>query len=263
MGRPLVDRLVAAGYPVAAFARRQEARDSLTLAGVDLVPDIPALGRDRDITILYPYSDEQVRHLALDDGLIDAMADGSVLVIHTTGNPETATMLAAAASAHGVTVIDAPGSGGPAQVSAGELVLFVGGPTESVERCRPVFSCYAAQIVHFGGAGSGQKVKLINNMLFGAHTELAIEASRLARELGIDPAELASTLHRCSGSSAALDLVSMMGSADALLQGAGWTIYKDVHYALSLMSDVGVPLGAFRSVLESVLERTTPLKRDA
>ena len=262
MGRPVVDRLLSANYEVAAYVRRKEAQRPLSALGVQLVPDVPALGSRSEIVILYPYSDEQVRQLALDDGLIASMATGSTVVIHTTGSPETAVDIAAAAGAGGVSVLDAPGSGGPAQVASGQLVLFVGGSNEVVDRARPVLSCYAAQIEHFGDVGSGQRVKLINNLLFGAHTELAIEAARLAGELGIDPVKMASTLHKCSGSSSALDLVAFMGSAEALLNGAGWTIYKDIRYALDLLRDIGAPLGSFQGVVDSVLARTEPLRRD-
>ncbi len=263
MGRPVADRLVSAGFEVAAYVRSEAARPSLAKAGVELVEEVPALGRGCHVVILYPYSDEQVRQVAVDDGLVESMAEGSVLVIHTTGSPRTAASIAAAAGSRGVSVLDAPGSGGPAQVAAGELVLFVGGPEEVLERCRPMLSCYASQVVHFGDVGSGQRVKLINNLLFGAHTELAVEAARLAGEFGIDPILLAQTLHRCSGASSALDLVATMRSPDALLHGAGWTIYKDVHYALDLVSELDGSLGSFQGVVDSVLRRTAPYRRDS
>jgi 3-hydroxyisobutyrate dehydrogenase-like beta-hydroxyacid dehydrogenase len=171
MGRPLVDRLLGAGHHVAAFARRSEARDDLASAGVEVVDDVTALAADRDVVLLYVYADEQVRSVALDDGLVGAMSPGSVLVIHTTGSPGTAQSIAAAANARGVGVVDAPGSGGPAQVADGSLNLFVGGDAAEVERCRLLFSAYTSQVTHFGALGSGQVVKLLNNLLFGAHVE--------------------------------------------------------------------------------------------
>jgi 3-hydroxyisobutyrate dehydrogenase-like beta-hydroxyacid dehydrogenase len=262
MGRPVVDRLVAAGYEVAAYVRRPEVRAELAAAGVEVVDGAPALGRDRDVVVVYVCSDEQVRQVALGDGLLDAMATGSLLVVHTTGSPGTMIEIAEAAEPRGVGVVDAAGSGGPAAVAAGELMLFAGGREADVERCRPLFAAYAAQVVHFGGVGAGQRVKLINNLLFGAHTELALEATRLAAAFDVDPVKLASTLGACSGASAALGLVSAMGSPEALLERAGWTIYKDVHYALDLMAQLGTPLGSLAGVVEAALERTAPFRRD-
>jgi 3-hydroxyisobutyrate dehydrogenase-like beta-hydroxyacid dehydrogenase len=125
MGRPLVDRLLAAGHHVAAFARRAEVGQDLSATGVQVIDSVAGLGADRDVVIVYVYADEQVRLVSLDDGLVDAMAPGSVLVIHTTGDPSTARAIAARAIARGVGVIDAPGSGGPAQVAEGTLNLFL------------------------------------------------------------------------------------------------------------------------------------------
>jgi 3-hydroxyisobutyrate dehydrogenase-like beta-hydroxyacid dehydrogenase len=263
MGRPVLDRLVAAGHEVAAYARRPEARDELSAAGVTVVDGLPALGHGRDVVVVYVYADEQVRQVALEGGLLDRMAPGSLLVVHTTGSPGTMTAVAEAAEPRGVGVVDAAGSGGPASVAAGQLVLFAGGREADVERCRPLFAAYASEVVHFGAVGAGQRVKLINNLLFGAHTELALEAARLATAFGVDPVKLTSTLRGCSGGSAALDLVGGMGSPEALLEGAGWTIYKDVHYALDLMGQLGTPLGSFEGVIGAALERTAPFRRDA
>jgi 3-hydroxyisobutyrate dehydrogenase-like beta-hydroxyacid dehydrogenase len=258
MGRPLVDRLLRAGHRVAAYARRPDRRADLAEAGVEVVESVPALGRGRDIVLIYVYSDDQVREVAIGDGLVDAMARGSVLVIHTTGSPGTAEVIAARAGPGGVGVVDAPGSGGPAVVASGTLTLFVGGARDHVERCLPLFESYARHVVRLGPLGSGQKAKLINNLLFGAHVQLAVEAARLSERFEIDAAALAKTLHHGSGASAAIDLMAAMGSADALLNGAGRFIYKDVLVARALAAELDTPLGAFDSVLGPLLERTAP-----
>jgi 3-hydroxyisobutyrate dehydrogenase-like beta-hydroxyacid dehydrogenase len=258
MGRPLVDRLLAAGFGVAVHARRPDVRAELAAAGVDVVADSRALGADRDVVIVYVFSDEQVRAVALDDGLVESMPRGSVLVVHTTGSPATARAIGEAAAARGVGVVDAPGSGGPAQVADGTLNLFVGGESAHVDRCRPVFDSYASHVTHFGALGSGQVVKLLNNLLFGAHVELAVEAARLGAELGVDEAHLARTLHTCSGQSYALDLVAAMGSAGDLVANAGRFVHKDVLVARDVAADVGASLGTFAPVTAALLERTAP-----
>lgn len=261
MGRPLIDRLLAHGFAVTAFARRAEARAELAEAGVDLAADLAALGPGCDVVIVYVFSDDQVRDVAERDGLLASMDPGAVLVVHTTCHPDTVRSLADAARERGVGVVDAAGSGGPAKVAAGELVLMVGGAVEHLARCRPVLASYASEIHHLGDVGTGQRAKLVNNLLFGAQTELAIEAARIAESFGIDPVVLARTLHNCSGASAALDLVPLMGSADALLRGAGWTIFKDVQYVIRLMDELDTPLGSFEGVIGAALRRTEAHQR--
>jgi 3-hydroxyisobutyrate dehydrogenase-like beta-hydroxyacid dehydrogenase len=258
MGRPLVDRLVSAGFEVSAFARRAEVRTDLADAGVRCVDAVAELGAGNDVVIVYVYSDEQVRSVALDDGLADAMAPGSVILVTTTGSPRTVEAIRDRVASRGVGVVDAPGSGGPGQVADGTLTLFVGGADADVARCRPVFDAYAARVVHFGALGAGQKVKLLNNLLFGAHVELALEAARLSTELGIDPALLATTLHTCSGASYALDLVAAMGSADTLVQAAGRFVHKDVVVAEQVAGELGASLGSIAAVTGPLLGRTRP-----
>jgi 3-hydroxyisobutyrate dehydrogenase-like beta-hydroxyacid dehydrogenase len=258
MGRPLVGRLLGAGFEVSAFARRDDARDELARAGVRSVDRVDELGARNDVVIVYVYSDDQVRDVVLEQGLADAMAPGSVVVVKTTGSPSTVGAIRDRVGARQVGVVDAPGSGGPAQVADGTLTVFVGGDDADVERCRPVFDSYASHVVHFGALGAGQTVKLLNNLLFGAHVELALEVARLSEELGVDPALLATTLHTCSGASYALDLVAAMGSADTVVQAAGRFVHKDVVVAEAVAAELGVSLGSLGAVTTPLLERTRP-----
>jgi len=255
MGRPLVDRLLAAGFEVSAYARRAVPRADLAAAGVRVVDRVADLGAGNDVVIVYVFSDGQVREVVLDDGLGAAMEPGSVVVVKTTGSPRTVGAIRDRVGPTGVGVVDAPGSGGPAQVAGGTLTLFVGGDDEHVDRCRPLFAAYASHIVHFGALGAGQQVKLLNNLLFGAHVELALEAARLSEELGVDPALLATTLHTCSGASYALDLVAAMGSADTLVQTAGRFVSKDVVVAQAVADELGVSLGTIGAVTGPLLAR--------
>jgi len=254
MGRPLVERLLGAGHPVAALVRRAELHAELAAAGVDMVDAIDALAHGRDLVILFVFTDEQVRTIALDDGLVDAMEPGSILVVHTTGSPRTVEAIAARAKARGVAVVDAPVSGGPGKIAMGTITLLVGGEAADVERCRPVFACYANPVLHVGALGMGQRVKLINNLMFGAHIQLAIEAARLGRTFGIDAGELARTLGHCSGDSAALALVAMLGSPEGLMAAAGRFVRKDVLVAAQLAEALGADLGLLATV-------TAPLRR--
>ncbi len=256
MGRPVIDRLVAAGHEVSAYSRRAEVRAALDTAGVHTVDQVTQLGPRCEVVLVYVYTDEQVRSVALDDGLLTSMSPGSVLVVHTTGSPATVRELAGAGAPLGVGVLDAAGSGGPADVAAGRLNLFVGGDAAHLDTARPVFDAYASTVTHFGAVGSGQVVKLLNNLLFGCHIEVALEASRLAAAFGIDDVALARTLHTCSGQSYSLDLVGAMGGAAAMLAAAGRFVHKDVEVACALAHEAGVGLGTLDAITVPLLART-------
>lgn len=254
MGRPLVDRLLAAGHVVTGFARRPEVREDLAAAGVTVVDSTEAMAVGQDVVVVYLYSDEQV--VRLGPGIVDAMDRGSLLVVSTTGSPRSAAALAERARARGVGFVDAPGSGGPAQVADGTLSVFVGGTDDDVARARTFFDAYAANVGHFGPAGSGQKVKLLNNLLFGAHVELAAEAGRLCAAMGLSEAEVLRTLHGCSGASAAIDMASATGSTEELVALAARFVHKDVELSRGLADDLGIDLGSLGPVADRVLERT-------
>ena len=109
------------------------------------------------------------------------MPPGSALVVHTTASPKTIDALAAGAD--GVDVIDAAVSGGPHDVAAGRLTLFVGGADDAVARVQPVLGCYGDPVLHVGPTGRGQRVKLVNNALFAGQIGLLAEATGWASAL--------------------------------------------------------------------------------
>jgi 3-hydroxyisobutyrate dehydrogenase-like beta-hydroxyacid dehydrogenase len=256
MGRPLVDRLRGAGFDVTAFARRHEARQDLESAGIRCVDDVTYLSPRSDAVLVYVYSDDQVREVVLDSGLADSIEPGTVVVVHTTASPRTMETLNDRLALREASLVDAPGSGGPAEMASGSLTLFVGGTDEHVDWCRPLFASFAHNVVHFGAVGSGQKVKLLNNLLFGAHVELALLASDLSEAFGVDPSLMAKTLQTCSGASYALNLIAAMGSLEATVKGVGPFVHKDVLVARAAADEAGADLGMLGIVSDAILERT-------
>ena len=120
---------------------------------------------------------------------------GGVIAVHSTTHPDTCRKLAEKADAQGVSVIDAPVSGGGGAASEGRLLVMVGGDTAVVERCRPVFETYADPVVHLGDLGCGQTTKLLNNLIFTANLGTTATALSLAKALGIS----ANSSHRSRG----------------------------------------------------------------
>ena len=243
MGAPMVRRLIGAGYQVRVLGRTTEkcrAAEDLGAAGVG---DLSQVARDADAVIVCVFTDEQVRQICLEDGLLDAMASGSALVLHTTGSPRTAQVINERATARGLAVVDAPVSGGPHDVAGGTVTVFAGGEDEAVARVRPLLCSYADPVLHVGPVGSGQKVKLINNTLFAANIGLVAEAIRLGERLGVDEAALLAALPHGSGTSRALASIAATGSVSAFTAAVGEFIGKDVAVIRSTAADLGSDLG--------------------
>jgi 2-hydroxy-3-oxopropionate reductase len=212
MGRPMVARLVEAGHEVRALGRSDAKRSAIAKLGANAVADLTAVSADADAVVVCVFTDEQVRQVCLDDGLIAAMPAGSALVLHTTGSPRTVESIAVRAASHDVEVVDAPVSGGPHNAASGALTLFVGGADDTVARVRPVLSCYGDPVLHVGPLGAGQKVKLINNALFAAHIGLLSGSVELGARLGVPEPALLAALPHGSAASRVLDIVAAGGS---------------------------------------------------
>ncbi|QFG26081.1 NAD(P)-dependent oxidoreductase [Actinomadura sp. WMMB 499] len=252
MGRPMVGRLVRAGHEVRVLGRTAEARAALAADGAHPVADVAAAGEDADAVLVCVFDDAQVRDVCVDGGLTDRMPRGSVVVVHTTGDPDTAEAVAGHAAARGVRVVDAPVSGGPHDIAAGRISLFVGGADEAVERVRPALGCYGDPVLHVGALGAGQRVKLLNNALFAAQIGLLAEAVRLGAALGVGEPALLEALGHGSASSRALAGVASRGSVADFAAAVGGFLGKDMDVVRRVSAEHGADLGALGGGLDAL-----------
>ncbi len=254
MGAPMVTRLVEAGHDVAVLGRSSDKRSAAEQLGARPVAEVSAVADGADVVVVCVFTDDQVRQVCLDDGLLDAMSPGSTLVVHTTGSPRTVELLAQRAP--GIAVVDAPVSGGPHDIAAGQITLFVGGPESVFERIRPVLACYGDPILHTGGLGSGQWVKLLNNTLLTAQLGLLREAAAFGARVGVDEAGLIAAVRRGSGASRAADLIGTRGpgSVQQFVESIGEFLGKDVAVIRAVAEETGNDLG----VLDTLIDRALP-----
>ena len=252
MGRPMVDRLMAAGHDVTVLVRRKEAREAAEADGLTCVDTVAAAVEDADVVFVVVLTDEQVRAVCLGpNGALAAMKPGATLVQHTTSDPATAALLVEAGAARGVGVLDAALSGSPDDIAAGQLTLWVGGDEALLERTRSLLSTYASPVLSVGPAGNGQRIKLVNNALFVAQVGLAIDAVRLAGSLGIEEQAILAALQHGSGASYALGLVASTGSVDTIAALLADLMLKDITVIRSVARSAGADLGILGTVLSS------------
>lgn len=250
MGRPMVARLVEAGHHVSALGRTADKRRELERLGANAVSVVAEAATRADVVVLCVFTDEQARQVCLDGALLQTMPPGSVLVIHTTASPNTIEAIAARADA--VEVIDAPVSGGPHDIAAGRLTLFVGGTDDTVARVRPVLGCYGDPILHVGPCGAGQKVKLVNNALFAGHIGLLAESIRLGERLGVPESAMLDALPHGSAASRVLDIVAARGSIASFIEVTGEFVGKDVDVVRGMVEKLGTDLGALDDAIKVI-----------
>jgi 3-hydroxyisobutyrate dehydrogenase len=227
-GAGMAQRIIEDGIPTTLWARNPSSlapfRGRATLAGQ------PAeLGQGSDVVGICVTDDDAVREVTLGPtGVLAGMAAGSVLAIHSTVGTDTCAEVDEAASGHGVSVIDAPVSGGGAAAAAGTLTVYVGGSVGGVERARPVLDTYGDPVLHMGALGSGIRTKLINNLLNAAQFGLAHDAMAVGEALGLEPHLLGRALTSGSGRSFSLEVFVGLGSLDPIAGHVGPLLSKDV-----------------------------------
>lgn len=251
MGRPMVRRLLDAGYAVHVCARRDEIREEVRSWGAEVAGSPAEVADSADVTITCLYSDDQLLEvLGGPDGVLAAVRPGTPVVSHTTGTVATVTRLAAESTARGI-LLDGPVSGGAHDIAAGRLTVLLGGPADAVYRVAPVPAAYADPLIETGPLGTALAVKLVNNMVFAANAQLLAAALTVGEELGTSGPQLLEALSRCSGNSYALGVIHRAGGIASFTTNAGPFLRKDVAACLSAATDLGIDLGVLLHAIDA------------
>jgi 3-hydroxyisobutyrate dehydrogenase len=175
------------------FARDHKAKIAETAA--EAVKDAQVV-----ITCL-PSSVEVEAVLHGENGMLESLSTGAVLIDCTSGDPPTSRSIAAELEARGVGFIDAPVSGGTTAAKAGTLTVMWGGEESVFERVRPVIEAFGKKIVHAGKVGSGDALKAVNNALLAVHILSAAEGLSVLVKAGVDPTIALDVINASSGRS--------------------------------------------------------------
>ena len=255
-GAPMARRIVDAGYATTLWARRSASVDSFRYTNARVAASPREVGELSDLVEICVRSDVDVEQVLLgDDGVLAGMSDGGVVAVHSTTHPETCRRLAAEARAVGVSLVDAPVSGGGERAAHHDEQLALGGDGPAVERCRPVFESYGDPVIHVGPVGAGQLAKLVNNLLFTAHLAVATRGYEMAAALGIELGALGRSLACGSARSFALDLLANSGfTAATSAARAGPLLLKDMRILFELADAESVSAPLLRALAGDALD---------
>jgi 3-hydroxyisobutyrate dehydrogenase-like beta-hydroxyacid dehydrogenase len=185
MGRPMVERLLAAGHRVHVSNRSAAPVEALVPLGAVAAASAAEVADRVEIVLTALLTPDAVDEVF---GQFESVARaGQLYAEHSTVRPGQNRRWAAALAARGADYLDAPVSGGPAGAAAGTLTVMVGGAEAVFERARPVFQAFGTTVRLCGPVGAGQVVKLVNQLLVGVHTAAIAEAAVLGAALGADP----------------------------------------------------------------------------
>ena len=124
------------------------------------------------------------------EGKLAAGGSKPVILIHSTVQPETVEEVAQACAEEGITLLDAPVTGGAGAADNGDLVVMLGGDEQVCAEVAPKLSDYAGKVVRVGGLGAGQKAKIARNLITYSEWVIAAEATALAEAAEVDVEQL-------------------------------------------------------------------------
>ena len=248
MGRPMTLNLLKAGHSVTIFARHPEKSEvqEVLQAGAKQAPSPRAVAMASDIVITMVPNSPQVEELVTGPhGILEGARKGLIIIDMSTIAPSVSRALAEKASAKGAHFLDAPVSGGSQGAVNGTLTIMVGGEQKIFEQARPVLEVMGKpeNIFYVGPVGSGEVVKLVNNILVGAIAAAIAESFVLGVKAGADADTMAKIIGVSSGASWQLANQFPLRAFNGSFQPGFMTdlLYKDLGLALDLARECHTP----------------------
>jgi 3-hydroxyisobutyrate dehydrogenase len=190
------------------------------------------------------------------------MRPGTLIADMTTGDPNATRQMAEALRPSGIELIDAPVSGGPHGAVAGTIAIIVGASPAQFERMKPVFAAISPNVFHTGGVGSGQIMKLVNNVIAAGVRAATFEAVALGVKNGLDLRTCVDILAKGTARSYTTELaLPGLLDPDRKMTFTLGLMHKDVRLATDVASQSGVPMplaSAVREVLQTAISELGP-----
>ncbi|HEX5126097.1 MAG TPA: NAD(P)-dependent oxidoreductase [Rhodocyclaceae bacterium] len=191
MGRPMILNLIKGGHRLHVWSRRAESMTPVLDAGAHGYDSAAAVAAASDIVISIVADAPDVEQVALGaHGVVHGARKGLIFIDMSTIAPTAAKNIAARLAEHGVTMLDAPVSGGETGAINGTLTIMVGGDAIAFEKALPAFLCMGKTVTLIGDSGAGQVTKACNQILTGVGVAMVAEALNFARASGVDPVKV-------------------------------------------------------------------------
>jgi 3-hydroxyisobutyrate dehydrogenase len=256
MGTPMATALAGAGHPL-LLRDADEARAAALAAELGGTPvtdaDLPSAAASAAAVVLMLPDSAVVEAVLLgEQGLLELLPDGALVVDMSSSRPSSTVALAARAAERGIAYVDAPVSGGVVKARDASLAVMAGGDEEGYARALPLLEAMGGTVTRVGDAGAGHAMKALNNLLSAIGLAAASEVLAVGARFGLAPQVMLDVLNGSTGRNHATE-VKM---ARFVLSGAfdsGFSMQlmvKDLRTALELAHETGTPVPLSAGALE-------------
>jgi 3-hydroxyisobutyrate dehydrogenase len=244
MGLTAAGKILDGGHTLTVYDVCSQAVQIAKNLGANVGRSPAEVAKKSDIILLFlPGPEEVIDCVTSKEGLLSTSRPGNVIADMSTTDPGTSERMAKQADEKNVGYLDAPILGRP--ITAGQWALPVGGKKEDLERCQPVFKLFAAKIFHVGPSGTGHKIKLLNQLMFGAINAMTAEMMAIADKIGIPPRQLFETI-TASQAGTVSNLFKELGRrvVEGNYEDATFTVdllVKDIRLAVKMAKEKSAP----------------------
>ncbi len=246
MGKPMAANLIKKGFALTIYDVVTEKMDSLEAMGAKKAVSCRAVAERCPVVITMLPSSPYVRDAVLGSGgVVEGIRKGSVLIDMSTIDPITTREIAKILEEKGVDMLDAPVARGVPAAVAGTLVIYVGGKQAVFEKYKEILAAMGTDILHAGDIGTGEVVKIVNNLILAVTNCALAEGMVLGVKAGVKPDTLFEALSNGSANSFALQNHFknnvMKGKFEEGVFPVDYML-KDVELALATGTKLRVPL---------------------
>ena len=252
MGKPMAQNLLKAGYELTVYDIVSERMADLLKAGGWRGSSAKDVAAQSEVVVTMLPNSPHVREAVLgSDGVLDGAKPGTILVDMSSIAPLASQEIAAKAHEKGVTMLDAPVSGGEPKAVAGTLAIMVGGPQETFEQVKDILAKMGSSVTRVGEIGSGNVTKLANQIIVALNIAAMSEAMVLATKAGVDPEKVFQAIRGGLAGSAILDAKMPLALKGNFKPGFRIELHiKDLANALDTAHELGVPVPLSSVVME-------------
>jgi 2-hydroxy-3-oxopropionate reductase len=195
MGKPMAKNLMEAGYELVLYNRTLEKAEELAEDGAEVAMGPREVAENSDIIVTMLPDSPDVRNVVIgENGVLEGIKNGSLLVDMSTISPVVTGELATKVKERGASMLDAPVSGGDVGAEEGTLSIMAGGSEEDFERAKPLFDAMGQTVTHVGPIGAGQVTKAANQVVVALTIEAVSEALVLGSKGGVAPEKVLDVL---------------------------------------------------------------------
>lgn len=246
IGMPMAQHLAKPPFELVVWNRTADKATEFAASAGAVAAATPAeAATSAEVVITCLPSSREVREvLERPDGILGALASGSILIDCTSGDPAESREFAKILTSRGSSFMDAPVSGGVVGARAGTLTVMCGGDAEVLDRVRPVLESFGKKIVLCGPVGSGHAVKAVSNALLAVHVWSTAEALAALTRLGVSAGVALDVINASAGrSNASQNLFPERVLTRAFPRTFRLALLdKDIGIATKLSSEAGVPI---------------------